>query len=156
MGFFVILVVSSFHFCIFILLLLYLHFIFISFFDLHFVVVVLRLSMFFIHIYFSTSSLTLPWTIAGFLYPFCTFNPAHRRVICDTFISTFWGSSYRKRYGFEWALFIHRRFLPYAPSLTFLTQPAFIKLFLEAGSTSLKFTGLHTVLQNTEPAHLFV
>ena len=58
-----------------------LHFIF----DLHFVVV-LHLSMFFIHICFSTSSLTLPWTIAGFLHPFYTFSPAHRRVIRDTFI----------------------------------------------------------------------
>ena len=35
---------------------------------------------------FSTSSLTLPWTIARFLHPFCTFSPAHRRVIRDTFI----------------------------------------------------------------------
>ena len=42
--------------------------------------------MLFIHIFFSTSSLTLPWTIARFLDPFCTFSPAHRRVICDTFI----------------------------------------------------------------------
>ena len=49
-------------------------------------VVVLHLSFFFIHIFFSTSSLTLPWTIARFLDPFCTFSPAHRRVICDTFI----------------------------------------------------------------------
>ena len=60
---------------------LYLNFIF----DLHFVVV-LHLSMFFIHICFSTSSLTLPWTIAGFLHPFYTFSPAHCRVIRDTFI----------------------------------------------------------------------
>ena len=35
---------------------------------------------------FSTSSLTLPWTIARFLHPFCTFSPAHRRVIRGTFI----------------------------------------------------------------------
>ena len=55
--------------------------------DLHFVVVViLHLLMFFIHIFFSTSSLTLPWTIARFLDPFCTFSPAHCRVIRDTFI----------------------------------------------------------------------
>ena len=54
--------------------------------DLHFVVVILHLLMFFIHIFFSTSSLTLPWTIARFLDPFCTFSPAHRRVIRDTFI----------------------------------------------------------------------
>ena len=52
---------------------------------LHFVVV-LHLSFFFIHIFFSTSSLTLPWTIAKFLDPFCNFSPAHRRVIRDTFI----------------------------------------------------------------------
>ena len=69
-------------FLIFILFLLYLHFIF----DLYFVDVVLHLSMLFIHIFFSTSSLTLPWTIAGFLHPFYTFSPAHRRVIRNTFI----------------------------------------------------------------------
>ena len=58
--------------CIFILflifiLLLYLHFIFVSsfhfIFDLHFVVVVLRLPMFFNHICFSTSSLNLLFDI---------------------------------------------------------------------------------------------
>ena len=54
--------------------------------DLHFVVVIIHLLMFFIHIFFSTSSLTLPWTIARFLDPFCTFSPAHRRVIRNTFI----------------------------------------------------------------------
>ena len=42
--------------------------------------------MFFIHIFFSTTSLTLPWTLARFLEPFRTFSPAHRRVIRDTFI----------------------------------------------------------------------
>ena len=57
----------------------------ISFLYLHFVAV-LHLSMFFIHIFFSTSYLTVPWTIARFLYPFCTFSPVHRRVIRDTFI----------------------------------------------------------------------
>ena len=36
--------------------------------------------------HFFSFSLTLPWTIARFLDPFCTFSPAHRRVICDTFI----------------------------------------------------------------------
>ena len=30
-------------------------------------------------------------------------------------------SSYRERYGFEWAFFTHRRFLPYAPSQHFGT-----------------------------------
>ena len=42
--------------------------------------------MFFIHIFFWTSFLTLPWAIAGFLHPFYTFSPAHSRVICETFI----------------------------------------------------------------------
>ena len=65
---------SSFHFCIFI-------------FDLHFVVVSSFVDFLHSHfICFSTSSLTLPWTIAGFLHPFYTFSPAHRRVIHDTFI----------------------------------------------------------------------
>ena len=39
---------------------------------------------------------------------------------------------------------------------TFLAQPAFIKASLGAGSYSLKFAGLHTDPQNTDPAHLFV
>ena len=39
---------------------------------------------------------------------------------------------------------------------TFLAQPAFIKAFLGASSSALKFAGLHTDPQNTDPAHLFV
>ena len=65
-------------------------------------------------------------------------------------------SSYRERYGFEWMFFTHRRFLPYAPLPTVLTQPAFIGVSLGAGSSSLKFPGLHTDPRNTDPAHLFV
>ena len=53
---------------------------------------------------------------------------------------------YRKRYGFEWAFFTHRHFLPYTPS----------QASLGAGSYSSKFAGLHTDPQNTDPAHLFV
>ena len=56
-----------------------------SFFILHFVVVV-HLSMFFIHICFSISYLTLPLAIAGFLQPFYSFTPAHHIVIRDTLI----------------------------------------------------------------------
>ena len=47
---------------------------------------------FFLHCIW-TSSLTLPWAIAGFLHPFYTFSPAHHRVVCDTFIWTFLGFS---------------------------------------------------------------
>ena len=69
------------------MLVVVLHFIF----DLHFVVV-LHLSMFFIlllffiHIFSSTSSLTLPWTITGFLHSFYTVSSAHHRVISNNFI----------------------------------------------------------------------
>ena len=53
-------------------------------------------------------------------------------------------SSYRERYGFEWAFFTHRRFLSYAPFWHFwhipdiLAQPAFIKVSLGAGSYFLE------------------
>ena len=103
-------------FLIFILFLLYLHFIF----DLYFVDVVLHLSMLFIHIFFSTSSLTLPWTIAGFLHPFYTFSQVHRRVICKFFIFNhpinLLAAGTTPLSGH---FFTHRRFLPYAPSPTF-------------------------------------
>ena len=46
--------------------------------------------------------------------------------------------------------------LPYAPSPTFLTQSAFIKASLGAGSSSLKFAWLHTDPRNTDLTHLFV
>ena len=72
--------------------------------------------------------------------------------LCQVFSSQF----YCKCYDFEWVIFTHRRFLHYAPSLTFLTQPAFIKTSLGAGSFSLKFAGLHTDPRNIDPAHLFV
>ena len=125
-----------------------LHFIF----DLHFVVV-LHLSMFFIHTCFSSSSLTLPWTIAGFLHPFYTFSPAHRRVIRDTFIfnhSVIFRSS---------ATILSGNCLPtvvFYLKLLHRHWPALIKASLGAGSSSLKFAGLHTDPRNTDPAHLLV
>ena len=76
-------------FLFFILLLFFIHFCF-SFCFCSSFIFVLHLLLFFIHC-FSTSSFTLPWTIAGFLHPFYTFSPAHRRVICDTFISNLSG-----------------------------------------------------------------
>ena len=85
---------------------------------LHFVVA-LHLSFFFIHIFFSTSSLSLPWTIVRFLDQFCTFSPAYRRAIHNTFIFQPFHYLFTEGYGFEWAFFTHRRFLPYAPSRHF-------------------------------------
>ena len=78
-----------------------LHFIF----DLHFVVV-LHLSMFFIHICFSTSSLTLLCGLSPGVYTHFIFSA---QPIAEWFatlsFSTIPLSSYRERYGFEWALF---------------------------------------------------
>ena len=63
------------------MLLLYLHFILLSSFSCcssfyFWSSFCFHLLMFFIRISFSTSSLTLPWTIAGFLHPFYTFSNA--------------------------------------------------------------------------------
>ena len=119
-------------------------------------VVTLHFSFFFIHIFFSTSSLTLLWTIARFLDPFCNFSPAHCTVIRDTFIFShsviflpwvlrFWVSTFHPQAFFTLCSFP-----------TFLAQPAFIKASLGVGSYSLKFAGLHTDSWNTDPVHLFV
>ena len=113
---------------------------------------VLHLSMYFIHIYFSTSSLTLPWTIAGFFHSFYTFSPAHRRVIRDTFIFNHSVILLLQALRFWAGVFDPQAFFTLAPSPTFLTQPAFFKAFLGAGSSSLKFAGLHTDPRNTGPA----
>ena len=113
------------------------------------------LLLFFIHIFFWTSSLTLPWTIAGFLHTFYTFGPAHRRVnrdtsIFDHFINLLAASAtvlsgHFLPTGVFYLKLVHRHFLP-----------AFIKASLGAGSFPLKFAELHTDLRNTDPAHLFV
>ena len=67
---------------------------------------------------FWTSSLTLPWAIAGFLHPFYTFSSAHRRVIHDTFLLTFLGNSFLPRVlQFSAGLFYRSHFLPYASLL---------------------------------------
>ena len=74
--------------------------------------------------------------------------------------SAFPGSSftfYREPYGFEWGFFYPQAFFYLTLlSLTFLTQRAFIKASLGAGSSSLKFAGLHTDPQNTDSTHPFV
>ena len=124
--------------------------------DLHFVVVILHFSLLFIHIFFLTSSLTLPWTNTSFLGPFCTFSPAHCRVICDTFI--FQPFRYLLTTS---ATVLSGDFLPtgvfYLTLLPdILSQPVFIKVSVGVGSYSSKFVGLHTDPRNTDPAHLFV
>ena len=62
---------------------------------------------------------------------------------------------FRECYGFERAIFTLWYILPYAPS-QHLAQPAFIKVSLGAGSSSLKAAGLLTEIRNIDPVHLFV
>ena len=90
--------------------------------DLHFVVVILHLLMFFIHIFFSTSSLTLPWTIARFLDPFCTFSPAHRRVTCNNFILQSLRYLLTRALRFWVGIFYPQAFFTSRSFLTFLTH----------------------------------
>ena len=125
---------------------LYLHFIF----DLHFVVVH-HLPFFFIHIFFSTSSLTLPWAIGDFLHQFYTSSPAHRRVIRDTFIFN------------HSVIFLPRALRPWVDIFypqVFFTLRSFTDVltcvYQGPGSTSLKFPKRHTDLWNTVPARTFV
>ena len=122
----------------------------ISFLYLHFVAV-LHLSMFFIHIFFSTSSLTVPWTIARFLHSFCTFSPAHRRVIHDTFIFNHFVIFLPLALRFWVGIFYPQAFFTLPYFSTFLAQPAFIKTSLGAGSYSLKFAGFYTDPQKNRP-----
>ena len=133
--------------------------------DFHFVVVVviLHLSMYFIHIFFSTPSLTLPSIIARFLDPFCTFSPAYRRVIRGTF--SFQPFCYLLTAS---ATVLSGHFLPtnvfylmLLPNI-FGTFPIFwhnlllSKFHWDPAATFLNVSGLHTDLQNTDSAHLFV
>ena len=104
----------TFHFCIFILLLFF----------------ICCFSLF--TFAFRTSSITLPWTIAGFLHPFYTFSPAHCRVIHDTTV-------------------LSGRFLPTGVfylicSFTYIfDSPCVYQGLPGAGSSSLTFVGLHTL-----------
>ena len=105
---------------------------------------------------YSTSSLTLPWTIAKFLHPFCTISPVHRRVICNAFnfnhsviflprVLRFWvGIFYPK------ALYTLHSFPTFSHNLLLS------RFHWEPAVTFLKVAGLHTDPRNTDPVHLFV
>ena len=103
---------------------------------------------------FSASSLTLPWTVAGFLHPFYTFSPAHRRVIRNTFIFNYSVIFLPQALRFWVRIFYAQAFFT-RRSLTDIL-PAFTKASLGASSSFLKFTGLHTDLRNADAVHLFV
>ena len=111
--------------------------------------------MFLIYIFISTTSLTLPWTIAGFLHPFYTFSPAHRRVIRDTFIFnhsiTFLPRALRPWVGIflptgvSYLMLLHRHFNLYLSRLPW-----------EPAALPFNLVGLHTDPRNIDPVHLFV
>ena len=118
---------------------------------------------------FSTSSLTLPWTIARVLHPFCTFSLAHRKSICNTFIFNHsviflpWALRFWVGIFYPQAFFTIRSFPTFlAHPDIFGTFPTFWhNLFLsrfhwKPAVTFLKVAGLHTDPRNTDPAHLFV
>ena len=115
------------------------------------------------HIFFSTSSLTLPWTITWFLDPPCTFSPAHRRVICNTFIfqpsryllnaSATVLSGHFLLTGVFYLMLIADIFGTFS---TFLHNLLLSRFHWELAVTFLKVAGLHTDPRNTDPAHLLV
>ena len=81
---------------------------------------------------FSTSFLTLPWTItiAGVFTPHFTLSV---QLIAGWFLTLSFVQPFcscRELYGLEWAIFIgHRRFLPHSPWQIFQTQARPICLF---------------------------
>ena len=120
-----------------------------SFLYLHFAVVLHLLLLFFVHFpgYFAMSVALHP----GFSDP-CRTAPALSSTLATFDCICFF--IYRKHFGFEWTFFTHRCFF----TLCSFTDifPGFIKAFLGAGSSSLKFAGLYPDPRNTDPVHLFV
>ena len=125
--------------------------------DLYFVVVaVLHLPFFFIRIFFLTSSLTLPWTIARFLDPFCTFSPAHRRVVRDTFIFQPFRYLLTASATVWVGIFYPQAFFALRSFPTFWHNLLLSRFCWEPAATFLKVAGLHTDPRNTDLVHLFV
>ena len=136
----------------FVMLVDVLHFIF----DLHFVAVssfvdvlhfiVVSSFVVFLHSHFLLDVIPHPSVDYRRVFtPILYFQPSPSQSDSRHFhFSTIPLSSYRERYGFDWAFFTHRRFLPYAPSRNFwhipniLAQPALIKVSLGAGSYFLE------------------
>ena len=83
-------------------------------------------------------SLLIPFVHAIFLYPDC---------LMAVFLSA---TSFVSAANLRELFFTLWRFLPYTPSLH-LAQPAFIKAFLKAGSSSLKIVGPPTEVRKTDP-----
>ena len=70
--------------------------------------------------------------------------------------STILLSSYHERYGFEWAFFTHRRFLPYAPSWHFWHNLLLSRLPWEPAVIPWNLQGFILILKTqTRPICLF-
>ena len=143
-----------------------------------FLFILLLLLLFFIYLHWSLSSLsTLSmfwWCIFIWFPGYFSMSLALRPGFSDQWKSPPALSStpitfdclfffiYFECYGFEWAFFTQRCFLPYTPSWPFWHIPTFWHNLLlsrfhwEPAVTFLKFAGLHADTQNTDPAHLFV
>ena len=130
------------------------HLIFISPLYLHFRSSFCRCSSFavFLHSHFLFDIIS--HTSVDYLLPFYTVSPAHRRVICNTFIFNHSVIFLPRALRFWVGVFYPQVFFTLRSFTGIL--PAFIKASLGADSSSLKFAGLHTNPQNTDPAHLFV
>ena len=116
----------------------------------------LHLLMFFIHIFFSTSSLTVPWAIARFLDPFCTFSSPYRRVIRDTFIFNHFVIFLPRVLRFWAVVFYPQSFFSLNSFPTFWHNLLLSRFHWEPAATFLKVAGLQTDSRNIDPAHLFV
>ena len=145
-----------------------LHFIF----DLHFVVVLHFVSRLLYHVTGTPSRLLMP--VKAFnsseLYPDYFWLPFlfHLQQALRFWVGIFWPQAFFTLRSFPtflaqpqalrfWvSIFYPQAFFTLRSFPTFLAQPAFIKAFLGASSSALKFAGLHTDPQNTDPAHLFV
>ena len=137
---------------------LYLHFIFVPSFHFWSSFCCCSSFVFFLHSHFLFGIIPHPSVDyrRGFYTPFYTFSPAHCRVIHDTFIFNHSVIFLPRALRFWVGIFYPQAFFTLCSLPTSLAQPAFIKTSLGAGSYSLKFAGLHTDPQNTDPAHLFV
>ena len=111
--------------------------------------------MFSIHPFFSTSSLSLSWTIARFLDPFCTFSPAHRRVIGDTFIFNHSVIFLPRKLRFWVGIFYPKAFLTLRSFRTFWHNLLLSRLSWETAVIPWNLQGFILILE-TDPVHLFV
>ena len=92
--------------------------------------------------------------LPGFYTHFILSAQSIAEIFATLSFSTIPLSSYRERYGFEWAFFTHRRFLPYAPSPTFYLRLS--RLHWEPAVLPWSLQGFILILEtHTQPICLF-